>query len=159
MIVHKLDNSTGKILDTYKTLREAAEKNNCSASGIREACYLSCNGRTLKGYRWFAEDENTKRNYYKRKVNDGGLPLTLDEVNERVFKRREEIAQRRELIKAQRPNTLKIVCNKCLNTGSLNSYTNFNSLKEDDKFTVTYKDNELAIKCDKCNTKIIIGEM
>ena len=37
--------------------------------------------------------------------------------------------------------------------------TNFNSLKEDDKFIIEYKDNKLAIKCNNCNTNITIGEM
>ena len=76
-----------------------------------------------------------------------------------VWNRRKEIEQRREKTFRARPNTLKIVCNKCLNTGNLNSHTNFNSLKEDDKFIIEYKDNKLAIKCNNCNTNITIGEM
>lgn len=157
MIVHKLDNSTGKILDTYKTLREAAEKNNCSVSGIREACVFSYNGRTLKGYRWFAEDENNKRNYYKIKVNDGGLPLTLDEVNERVLERRKEARKRRERVVANNPNTLKLVCNKCNQIGRLNQFTTIISLKEDDGFIVVpTEDHKIIFRCCNCNTEIKI---
>ena len=145
MIVHKLDNNTGKILDTYKTLREAAEKNNCSVSGIREACVFSYNGRLLKGYRWFAEDENNKRNYYKIKVN------------ERVLERRKEARKRRERVVANNPNTLKLVCNKCNQIGRLNQFTTIISLKEDDGFIVVpTEDHKIIFRCCNCNTEIKI---
>ncbi|MEG1494676.1 MAG: hypothetical protein RR406_00030 [Bacilli bacterium] len=162
MKILKLDNVTGEVLEKFNSQREAAENANCSLSLIRQACVWSFKGITAKGYRYFALNEITGRNYYKlgkyfsEEYEDENL--TLEEVNEQVFKRRKEIEDRKQKYYNNKPKTMKLICNKCGNICQLNQYKTIKSIKEDNNFIIDSisSDNSIKLKCNNCETTITL---
>lgn len=156
MIILKIEDNTGNILQRYDSMKKASEDVGCSVSSIREACTKAHRGARTKGYRWIALNPDTNRNHYDYKTNANGECLSVNEINYLVSERRQVALRTRQEAYNNRPRTLKLLCVKCNNIGKLNQFTTINSLKVEDDFSIKVKNNTISFVCNKCNTKITI---
>lgn len=151
MIVLKLDDKTGQILDTYKTLVDAAKKNNSKPSGIRHSCIFCNRGSVCKGFRWIAvKSIECLESYYRDE--------TLEEVNEKVFKDREiKEDSYNKKSRYKRDATISIVCNGCNNKVSIRDIIKAYDVSIENDLEIHVEDKNIHIECYNCETKIQIA--
>lgn len=159
MQILKLDYQTGEVLDSYKSVKEAAEKNDCSTSLIRNACIYTFKGTSGVGFRWFAMNEKTGLNYYSFGnyfSADKERNLTLDEANAAVRNRREKLQRDREYNIERRPRKMTLKCDKCGLTAVLNPVAETDDLRERERFDIKINNNQVEVVCCCCETAIVL---
>jgi hypothetical protein len=144
MIIHKLDDETGRVLKTYESAKEAAEDNDCSVSLIRNACIWCTRGTRAKGYRWFATKTLEDRTSYFAEKYNSHRGVTLDNINDLVFRRRKRIKEDMVRSMEVRPETFYMSCGKC------NKRSNIKSESMNDRLNLELEGNILTIGCKEC---------
>lgn len=166
MIVYKIEDTTGEVLEEYKNLTEAGANNSLSCSAIRHACCYATRGARAGGFRWIAViNKETNISYYHRRIVEAydNKSVTLDYINERVahkrlsykkiYKEREE-----ELVK-RRPLSFTITCDKCLSKIRIKDKDSISAAEISETLNIDIdvkSNNTITLYCDNCNIEVEI---